>query len=72
MNQKYLTEIEAALAETRPRLKFSHDLEFKNSFGAVAGYLNNQIFIVYGSFGLALGRRQFKLPTGDTYNYPLA
>ncbi|MCH6580541.1 MAG: TfoX/Sxy family protein [Nitrospinae bacterium] len=32
----------------------THDLEFKNCFGAVAGYVDGQIFCSCGKFGLAL------------------
>ena len=32
----------------------SHELEFKNVFGAVAGYVDGQIFISCGIFGVAL------------------
>ena len=34
-------------------LDSSHELEFKNVFGAVAGYVDGQIFISCGSFGVA-------------------
>ena len=32
----------------------SHHLEFKNCFGAVAGYVDGNIFVSCGQFGLAL------------------
>jgi len=54
MNEKYLEKLEQTISLTRPRLKNSFNLEFKNSFGAVAGFLDGQIFIVSGKFGLAL------------------
>ena len=37
-----------------PILSMSHRLEFKNCFGAVAGYVNGNIFVSCGKFGLAL------------------
>ena len=42
------------LKQTRPRLATTHQLTFKNVFGAVAGYVNGRIFISCGKFGLAL------------------
>ena len=45
----------------RPRLSQTHTLEYKNCFGAVAGYVNGRIFITCGNFGLAL-----KLPPSKT------
>ena len=38
----------------RPRLVSTHGLEFKNCFGAVAGYVDGKIFCSCGRFGLAL------------------
>ena len=35
-------------------LSLTHQLEFKNCFGAVAGYVNGRIFISCGKFGVAL------------------
>lgn len=37
-----------------PRLDSNHQLEFKNVFGAVGGYVNGKIFISCGKFGIAL------------------
>ncbi len=51
---RYLDRIEKLLSLTRPRLSRTHQLEFKNCFGAVAGYVEGHIFISCGKFGLAL------------------
>ena len=51
---KYLERVRGLVFEARPRLSSSFELEFKSCFGAVAGYLNNQIFITCGEFGVAL------------------
>ncbi len=42
------------LKQTRPRLAITYRLEFKRCFGAVAGYIDNHIFISCGKFGVAL------------------
>ena len=54
MNNKYLEEITTLLKEVRPGLATNHNLEFKNVFGAVGGYVNGKIFISCGKFGVAL------------------
>ncbi len=54
MNDIYLQKLEGLLRRTRPRLAFTHKLEFKNVFGAVGGYINGTIFISCGKFGIAL------------------
>jgi hypothetical protein len=46
--------LEDPLKRVRPRLAISYRLEFKNCFGAVAGYVNGNIFVSRGKFGLAL------------------
>jgi hypothetical protein len=61
--EKYKSKLIKILSETRPRLSIGHQLAFKNSFGAVAGYLDNQIFIVCGKFGLALRLSQKSVQT---------
>ena len=43
---------------THPRIATTHDIEFKNVFGAVGGYINGHIFVSCGKFGVAL-----KLPS---------
>ena len=42
------------LQQVRPKLSTTHQLEFKNVFGAVGGYVNGHIFISCGRFGIAL------------------
>ncbi|MBT3923132.1 MAG: hypothetical protein HOF21_11215 [Nitrospina sp.] len=50
----YRDQLENLLNIARPRLSSTHDLEFKKCFGAVAGYLDGNIFISCGKFGVAL------------------
>lgn len=54
MATDYKNKLEGILRQVRPRLATTHDLEFKNSFGAVAGYVDGNIFCSCGRFGLAL------------------
>ncbi len=54
MKSKYLDELAALLKQVRPELGTSHRLDFKNVFGAVGGYVNGNIFISCGKFGVAL------------------
>jgi hypothetical protein len=54
LRPSYLNKLENLLKRFRPTLSLSHRLEFKNCFGAVAGYVNENIFISCGKFGLAL------------------
>jgi TfoX/Sxy family transcriptional regulator of competence genes len=54
LRSDYSTRLADLLKVVRPRLATSHHLEFKNCFGAVAGYVNGNIFVSCGSFGLAL------------------
>ncbi|MCH7909051.1 MAG: TfoX/Sxy family protein [Candidatus Hydrogenedentes bacterium] len=54
MNAKYLGRISTLLHDARPRLGQTHDLEFKSFFGAVAAYLDGQLFASCGKFGVAL------------------
>lgn len=58
MEETYQKKLEALLTESRPRLADTYELEFKNVFGAVGGYVNGKIFISCGKFGVAL-----RLPT---------
>ena len=57
MNNKYLEEVTKLLKQTHPKLATTYRLEFKNCFGAVAGYVDGHIFTSCGKFGIA-----FKLP----------
>ena len=50
----YRDQLESILKKARPHLSSTHDLKFKKCFGAVAGYVNGNIFISCGKFGLAL------------------
>ena len=54
MNKTYLEEITTLLKQLNPRLAATHQLEFKNCFGAVAGYVQGHIFVSCGTFGVAL------------------
>ncbi len=54
MKNKYLETITMLLKQARSRLAATHKLEFKNVFGAVAGYVDGKIFISCGKFGVAL------------------
>ncbi len=54
MKNKYFSRITKLLKQARPRLAATHGLEFKNVFGAVAGYVNGRIFVSCGKFGVAL------------------
>jgi len=54
MNHKYLEEITERLLQAYPNLATAYRLEFKSVFGAVGGYVNGQIFVSCGKFGVAL------------------
>jgi TfoX/Sxy family transcriptional regulator of competence genes len=54
MAKDYRTKLEKLLKQVRPRLGNTHNLEFKNCFGAVAGYVEGKNFCSCGKFGLAL------------------
>ncbi len=54
MKDTYLDQLTKLLKRARPRLASTHELEFKNVFGAVGGYVNGNIFISCGTFGVAL------------------
>lgn len=47
-------EITTLLNKTNKKLFTTHKLKFKNVFGATGGYVNDKIFISYGTFGVAL------------------
>ena len=53
-NSDYLGELTRLLDKTCPKLAKSHRLDFKNCFGAVAGYIDGKIFVSCGQFGIAL------------------
>lgn len=50
----YSAKLRDLLRRARPRLAASHRLEFKRCFGAVAGYVDGNIFASCGKFGVAL------------------
>ena len=54
MENRYLSRTMKLLEQVRPRLATTHQLEFKNCFGAIAGYVDGRIFISCGKFGVAL------------------
>lgn len=54
MNNEYFNKITKLLSRVRSGLTRTHRLEFKNCFGAVAGYVDGHIFISCGKFGVAL------------------
>ena len=58
MKAKYLNTIKNLLRQTHPRLGAGHELTFKPCFGAVAAYVDDNIFATCGEFGVAL-----KLPS---------
>ena len=51
---EYLSTVTDLLQVVHPTLAVAHKLEFKNCFGAVAGYVDGRIFISCGKFGVAL------------------
>lgn len=54
MHKRYFDQVTGLLKRVHPKLDTAHTIEFKNCFGAVAGYVNNHIFISCGKFGVAL------------------
>jgi len=54
VKNKYLDRLTTLLEQTDSKLTATYRLEFKNVFGAVAGYINGNIFISCGKFGIAL------------------
>ena len=54
MANKYSDEITGLLKRTYPELGTAYKLEFKNFFGAAVGYVDGNIFISCGRFGVAL------------------
>lgn len=51
---KYSGKVTALLEQIHPKLVTQYQLEFKNVFGAVGGYINGRIFVSCGKFGIAL------------------
>ena len=54
MNDSYLAELKGLLDRTIPRLASTDRLSFKGVFGAVGGYVDGNIFVSCGRFGVAL------------------
>ena len=54
MTNIYLHQLEKLLKRVHSRSLITHQLIFKNCFGAVAGYVDDHIFISCGKFGIAL------------------
>ncbi len=50
----YISRLETLLKQSAPRLRVTHQVEFKNCFGAVTGYVDGHIFVSCGKFGVAL------------------
>jgi hypothetical protein len=50
----YLNRLETLLKQSDPRLLVTHQVEFKDCFGAVTGYVDGHIFMSCGKFGVAL------------------
>jgi len=54
MKNNYREQLIELMAQTRPKLDLKHRIEFKNCFGAIAGYAYGRMFISCGKFGIAL------------------
>lgn len=54
MKNSYLDQLQDLLRRAHPEPDAAQQQEFKNSFGAVSGYVNGHIFISCGKFGVAL------------------
>ena len=54
MNTTYRNTLEALIQQASPEVLASHEVEFRNFFGAVAGYVDGRIFVSCGKFGVAL------------------
>jgi hypothetical protein len=50
----YASRLRELLRQACPRLTVRHRLEFKPCFGAIAGYVDGNIFVSCGKFGVAL------------------
>ncbi len=59
MNEEFRRALSEWLDASLPEEFSGRALELKPCFGAVAGYVDGEIFVSYGNFGLAL-----KLPLG--------
>jgi hypothetical protein len=50
----YSIRLRDLVRQARPRLGVRRRLEFKRCFGAIAGYVDGNIFVSCGKFGVAL------------------
>ena len=54
MSSIYSNTLEKLLHQAHPRLFSTHQVTYKNCFGAIAGYVDGRIFVSCGKFGVAL------------------
>ena len=54
MDEQNLDKIRRLMDQVQPELPAAGQVEFKNVFGAVGGYVDGRIFISCGRFGVAL------------------
>jgi hypothetical protein len=54
MNDTYLAELKGLLDRAMPRVASTDRLSFNGVFGAVGGYIDGNIFVSCGGFGVAL------------------
>ena len=54
MSSIYSVTLEKLLHQAHPSLFSTHQVTFKNCFGAIAGYVDGRIFVSCGKFGVAL------------------
>ena len=54
MEEQNLDKIRRLMDQVQPELPAAGQVEFKNVFGAVGGYVDGRIFISCGKFGVAL------------------
>ena len=54
MSNAYSDTLEKLLSQANPELFTTHPITFKNCFGAIAGYVDDRIFVSCGKFGVAL------------------
>ena len=54
MEEQNLDKIRRLMDQVQPELPAAGQVEFKNVFGAVGGYVDGRIFISCGRFGVAL------------------
>jgi TfoX/Sxy family transcriptional regulator of competence genes len=57
----YREQLQEILAHVSPQTGKKYKLELKNCFGAVAGYVDENIFCSYGKFGFALKLAPIKI-----------